>query len=224
MVKRFGFVTLVPFTMLIITVFANISQAQPPPWHAGYYLYDYETKAPLGVYSRIYTISPAVPSNHYLVEWDAIVLSYRYLWWIQTGYVKAPSNFADLRFYSEKWDRNGHRLNFSTSGPAVGGTYTYTIVNTQQAPPNRWDILCRDMSGNVLYGVRISTDPYAPLDLQAFVETSTSSIRVDGSYFSYLSYFNGMSWPFWWRHVSYADFPYIVIEISHYEFKVRGGG
>ncbi|MEM2940745.1 MAG: hypothetical protein QW304_04225 [Thermoproteota archaeon] len=210
---------------ILTTIHINKSYAAPPPWYAGYALWSPPGgTTPWGIHARIYTISPTVPSGHFLVEWDAIVLSYTNTWWIQTGYAKVPSQFSGLKFYSEKNDTYGHRLNFSSTGPTTGETYSYMICTTQQSPPNRWDILIRTMDGRTLYSARISTNPYRPLDFQAMAEMSTSSIRIDNTHFSELSYYDGRSWPHWWRHACKKDFPYNVQETSNYEFYASGGG
>jgi len=77
---------------------------------------------------------------------------------------------------------------------------------------------------NFIFGGDIATVPSTHIDLQAFVETTVTSIPIDGSHFTNLKYFNDPNWYLWSGHSPYDTGPYSVQQISHYEFYANGGG
>jgi len=195
--------------------------SQPNRYYAGYMMYGYETYAPWGVYARIYTINPTVSSGNVFFEWDTVMLSYRDYYWLQLGYNINPQRFSGIRFYYERVDGTGHPIHYDyPTGPSTSVTYSYMIVYVQGGV---WRFCIRDLNGNTLYTTDVSANPYAPRDLQAFAETSDQHIRLDGTHFTYISYYDGRSWPLWNRHVPRQDWPYTLTQVSHYEFYASGG-
>lgn len=220
------------FCTLLLTT--QVQASNSGHLYAGYYLKRYEHYDPYGVRAVINTIDPSVPSGqNFLAEWDTIVLSYRlglYGYWIQLGYLKGWDStyqqFFDYPvYYWEKWDSSGytHRI---PGVPNVSRYITYTI---QYAPigsdPGRYKWIIYDEGAGTKIEGYISVYPYDPRDLQAFVETTTSQIRITCSYFLNLSLtYDGVGWAYWGEHVPEVDPPYTLTEISHHEFMASGGG
>ncbi|MGC9014354.1 MAG: hypothetical protein ACP5KW_08300 [Thermoproteota archaeon] len=210
------------FTAVLCTISPLLAQASR--LYVGYFYFGPPGgNAPWGVYSRILTINPAIPTYYAHLQWVTIMLSYDRYYWLQTGYYKDGTKNNPV-FYWEVFD-SSQKISYKLSiGPTTGATYSYTIVHAQKTDPKLWDFLIRDSSGQTIFNKEISADPYVPIDLQAFVETTTSYINVGGTHFSYLSYYNGQSWLLWNRHAAYVDPPYWLDQVSHYEFKAGGGG
>ncbi|MBS7635090.1 hypothetical protein KEJ34_06340 [Candidatus Bathyarchaeota archaeon] len=68
--------------------------------------------------------------------------------------------------------------------------------------------------------------PNVPVDEQSLVEVyGSTSICITGSHFRNLRVYDPqLYWYYWDRHVPDVDRPYILIEISHREFRAAGGG
>jgi hypothetical protein len=221
--------------LLIYLLFVNIlslADAQTQRWYAGYYYAGREIMAPWGVSGKIYTIDPVVPSWSAMAQWVTVILSYRYSYWLQVGYDKTNSLFHPtyITYYWECVSQRGSYTHQHFSGnpsPAAGSWHSYTIVYAQSSQfPERWIL-------GVDFGTPQTTCdvyPYNPEDLQAFVETTYSRIRIDGSHFKDLSRYTGQGWPYWDRHIAHADNPYSVQPIwradcgYNCEFKAAGGG
>lgn len=205
--------------------FGNIqlAYAQQYRWHAGYLYYGYETYAHEGVYAQIYTINPSVPSNNFIAEWVAIVLSYTYGYWLQVGYDKGT--WGGLTYYYEYRDQYDYDLVPLQSGPNPGTWHSYYIAHPyawgESNNPHEWRFY--------IDATRVATyfaTPYTSRDEQTVVETTTSSIIIDGSHFRELKYPRPRNWfwVYWSRHVPYVNPPYSLVEVSHYEFYANGGG
>lgn len=172
-----------------------------------------------GVYAYVYTIDPTVPNYEAHFQWDTIVLDYDRGYWLQLGYHSNPPYHGRI-FYYEVFDSNGSIHQDLQIAPDTGETYKYIIVYT---PLPNWKFIIRQGTTDI-YSKEVSVDPYYSKDLQAFVETTTSSINIDGTHFSNLMYYTGQAWPYWDRHYPWVDSPYYLEEISHYEFRAGGGG
>jgi len=196
---------------LAILPFAGQVQAATK-LYAGYYFKGYEWNAGKGIDSVIYTINPYVGSGNVLYEWPCVILSYNPLYWIQVGYTKGPATGYTLKYYTEKWDANGHSgVEHLPDGPAAGTSKGY-MIRYNGSPVGKWDLL---IQGQIRKSYIVN--PYVAKDYQAFVE-STFACIIDGSHFSLLRYFDGSSWYYWYTHVRRADYPFWVSEISNYEF------
>jgi len=211
------------FIAIFFTYRGGFVSAQTSSLYAGYYYFGYTGQAPWGLYARIYTIDPFVPIYEGHLQWDAVVLSYERWYWLQLGYNKNPP-YHNRVFYWEVFDSDESTHTDLAISPAIGFWYRYTIVHAQKADFRIWKFLIRDENVNTIFSQEVSANPYAPVDLQCFAETSISSINIDNTHFNYLSYYNGRSWPLWDRHVARADSPYWLQQISHYEFQAGGGG
>ncbi|GBC71960.1 hypothetical protein HRbin02_01749 [Candidatus Calditenuaceae archaeon HR02] len=227
--RLFRYVTVYALLLTLAVMTINPVYAQSR-YYAGYYYYGYETQAPWGVGGKIYTIDTSVPSGPIVAWWVTVILSYRYNYWLQIGYEESNTllHSHPPRYFYECVSRLGYYIhqNFQ-AGPSAGTWHSYQIVYAQSIQyPKRW-ILRIDFGP---YQKECDVDPYAPKDLQAFVETASNSIIIDGTHFKDLSWYSGRSWPLWNRHVSRADSPYSLIPIirsdcgDNCEFRAYGGG
>ncbi|MBS7619677.1 hypothetical protein KEJ21_03420 [Candidatus Bathyarchaeota archaeon] len=119
------------------------------------------------------------------------------------------------KYYVEWRVSGGGGLQKDWGGPTVGSTKHYYI----ELPSSSW------RAG--VSGVFTKTFSYtnSARDYQAYTETSSSEVKIDGTRFSYLSYRQNNDWILWYRHVPNVDNPpYYLIEKSHYEFEAYGGG
>jgi hypothetical protein len=227
----FAVSTVLIFFLLFVDML-SLTDALSTRWHAGYFYAGTEIMAPWGVNGKIYTINPQVPASTTMFQWVTVILSYTYGYWLQVGYDKTNSLFhpTHITYYWECVSRRGsytHRHFSGNPGPAAGSWHSYTIVYAQSSQfPERWIL-------RVDFGTLQTTCdvyPYNPVDLQAFVETTDSRIRIDGSHFKDLNRYAGRSWPYWDRHIAYADNPYSVQPIrrvdcaDNCEFTAAGGG
>ncbi len=205
-------------TLAIATTALSVSDR----CHVGYVYYGYKGRKMYGVAGYIYTINAAVPPREGYCEWVTTILSYNPLYWIQVGYYKGYDTNYVLRYYIEKNDRFGYYNQYLDIGPSAKSSHHYIIAYAfDNNDPNKWVI---EIDHGNTYFQFIYVTPYDAYDVQAFVETSSSSISVSGSHFYDLQYSNGYAWKLWDRHVAYADSPYKIVEISHHEFKAYGGG
>jgi len=218
-------------SILFINTLA-LAEAQSQRWYAGYFYFGTEGLAPHGVYARIYTIDPSVPALHVMFQWVTVVLSYIHSYWLQIGYDKTVNPFhpTHITYYWECVSARGrytHQHFQGNPGPSPASWHSYTIVYAQSSQfPERW-VLRIDLSGPQ---TTCDVFPYNPKDLQAFVETTSSRIKIDGSHFRDLSRYLGRSWLYWDRHVAYWVTPYSVQPIVrrdcgiNCEFRAYGGG
>lgn len=177
-----------------------------------------------GVKGRIKTISPDVPSEHFVAEWITVILDYNPLQWIQTGFLKkAWWIFSIKQFFIEKNDDNGHYSTAVNGGPDTDTRYDYLIVHAMEYDQSKWNLEIKEGT-TVKYSGHLHLDPYAPINLQAMIETTKTNIEIDGSHFQYLRYFTGRTWPYWNGYSVTESSPYEVDEISAYEFEASGGG
>ena len=218
--------------LLLVTILypAGFALASETRWYAGYCYRDPPGGwGPFGVRSKIYTIDPYVPQNEFLCQWVTVVLSYDKKYWIQLGYDKNPPDHGVL-FYWEVYDDTGYVIEFiSDPTPIAGEYYLYLIVSLEENELYKLHIYeTYDSEAGLIWQREISVDPHSAVDLQAFSETTTSDINIDGTHFNGLRYYYaGRNWRLWDRHVPHADDPYWVYEISDYEFyayRTSGGG
>lgn len=198
--------------------------AQPLRYYAGYMIYGPNSNgAPWGIGAQIHTINPTVPYNDIMFEWVTVILSYTNNWWLQVGYHKEPSSFSGLRFYYEVVTDSVITHYHYPTGPSTNARYSYQIVHRSG---NIWNLLVRNSNANTIYDTRVSigSGSYSPQDLQAFAETTTSVIRLDGTHFRCISYYDGRSFPLWNTHVYFFTPPYALTQVFHSEFYASGGG
>ncbi len=222
------------YTLLILEllffIFSPISYVKATSstrYHAGYFYYEDSGPSVEGVQGNIFTIYPHVPWSEICAEWVTIVISYNYNYWVQTGYIHHwiwaiffPILTVD--FYIEENDNNGRSMKYpAIVKPLMDHTYKYKLL---LSGPGEFTYYIYEGTNLICSGI-INTNPYSTQDLQAFVETSVSSIKVDGSHFTYLRYrLTGSQWPLWDRHEPSWDYPYYLDQRGHYEFAVYGGG
>lgn len=218
--KNWIFVTTIStlITASLVTafmVFPVIASAEH--YYAGYYYYGYEdSPPPNGVSADIYTIDSWVTGANFYCQWPSVMLSYRYMYWIQVGYNKGyDTNFA-LKWYIEKIDQNGYEIRWKNS-PLSYNTYHYYLYRS--SGQTYWRV---GVSGQ--FEDIIQPYPYLAIDYQAFSETTTADINIDGTHFTYISYAQGSDWRLWDQHYPRADPPYKIQEMSNYEFTASGGG
>jgi len=210
-------VLLLLLLVAIVTTSPTISYSASTTYYAGYYYYASESwPPPNGVSAAIYTIDKSVSGENFYCQWPTVILSYTNGYWIQVGYFKGYHSGYQLKFYVEKKDSGGHQLWWKTS-PTAGKTYGYYLFL-----PRGTTVWKAGVSGKFEQELQVS--PFTARDYQAFSEMTTKSINIDGTHFTSICYALGTDWRFWDRHVPGANSPYEVIEISHYEFKARGGG
>lgn len=196
-------------------------RASPSRYYAGYYHYNYENPyAEVAVQARIYTIDPNVSGTNFVAEWDTIILSYNPLYWTQLGYSKGSDTDYELDYYREKMDVNGHTLDWLPDAPSPGTYHSYTVhwTGSGYVPDTQYNFYIDGVNQGEYH-----VNPYEPRDHQAFVETTTTQIEIDGSHFKALYVFTGR-WPYWDTHVKWDDNPYTVTEVSDHEFYADGGG
>lgn len=203
---------------------------QEDRFYAGYMYYGYPEggSGRWGVSAYIYTINPYVPVEHFFSNWDMVVVSYTLFYFIQVGYTKWPKQEQNgqLHFFVEKVDFNGHYFSYVDDTPQDGHTYNYEIMGYGPDQPNYYRIIIRKGT-DTKYVRKFWLDPGIPKDLQVFAETTTTAICIDGSHFTYLSYYCGSIWPYWYywdRHKKGETGGYRVVERGHYEFYAYGGG
>jgi len=203
-------------------------------YHAGYLHYNSLTTSYShpGVYAEIYTIDPSVVLSELFAEWVTTILSYQNGYWIQVGYIKCYSmtGTTELRYYVEYMDSTtpNPQIYPLPNGPSAGTWHSYSTRRPYDLPwedpprdnPNEWRFYIDESRVYTLY-----PDPPIPVDEQACAETSNTVINIDGTHFNELRVFDPQNyWLRWITHVKKQDPPYIVTEISHYEFYANGGG
>lgn len=218
------FIALIGFVFLPIV---NVSAASSNRYYSGYYYYGYGGSAPEGVQASIYTKNTGIPPwFEFVAEWDTIIINYNPNYWVQLGYiihwVWIIFPFATVDFYKEKMDSNGRGFSLLLPlKPLFGHTYKYKLLLSGTGEFSYYVY----EGTTTIYSGTISVAQYTTRDLQAFVETTHTNIKIDGSHFTSLKYRqSGSSWPLWNRHYGYRTSPYSLNQISHYEFKASGGG
>jgi len=194
-------------------------------YHAGYY----GNNDPDGIRGDILTIDSYVQKYELFAEWVCVIISYSPHYWVQLGYFKHWSWFwiipyTRFDFYFERvhavWPY--HWMTYSWLLPLIGHTYTYEIKYKFDGF-NSWHYKILE-GQNFIFGGDIASNPSTHIDLQALVESTHTSIQIDGSHYTNLKYFNDPNWYLWSGHSPYDTGPYSVQEISHYEFYANGGG
>ncbi|MGB9718678.1 MAG: hypothetical protein ACPL4E_09630 [Thermoproteota archaeon] len=218
MIEQAIIVTLLIAVLSLICV--TLTTAQGVRYYAGYTFYGYEgTSPPYGVSARIYTINKNVPTGHFYAQWPTIILSYVYGFWVQVGYTKGWDTNYQLTWYAEKNDWNGWEIHWIGT-PSVGATYNYWIERYENS-----DVWVGGVSGYWIWDFG-TLNPNTAVDYQAFSETTTTGINIDGTRFSNLCIlsYNGIDWIPWFRHVPKHDPPYWLTQVSDCEFYAWGGG
>ena len=215
MIKR---VMILSFILISLLFAVQIITASPERYYAGYYYYGTAGyPPPNGVSADIYTINKEVSGENFYAQWPCVILSYAYKYWVQVGYNKGYDSNYQLLWYVEKQDINGYQIIwYKKDSPLSGITYHYYLYQ-----PRGTTIWRAGVTG--YFEQELEVSPYTARDYQAFSETTTQSINIDGTHFLYISYAKGSDWYLWDRHLSRADNPYWVKEISDYEFKAGGG-
>lgn len=211
--------------------FWNIEEvhAQYPHFYAGYKLFSYEEYAGEGVTGTIYTINPYLGYQCDLYESVAVVFSYYYMWGLIFGYGKGhPTDFYVPKYFLSKADSWGYGLIPSSNGPSPGSSHTYYITHPygyeQSDDPTLWEFYVdyTQLFFIHTYGI------YEAKDEQAYVETIGWTPDISGSHFSGLKqlveYRQYWRWRLWSTHQKYESYPYVVTEVSNFEFYANGGG
>ncbi len=187
-------------------------------FYAGYDYYGYEGSGPKGVRANIYCVSPSVPVGHMRSISITTMLSYSPMYWVQIGYTKQNMFWYVIwNFYAERKDSTGYvcpRWGF----PLSGHTYDFRIYKSGNG--YIWKVY--EGSTHLGQGV-LSANPSTPVDLQAKAETSKTSISIGNTHYDTIRSYTGSSWNLWDRHNGWADYPYRIQQISHYEFKAWRG-
>ncbi|TXT59444.1 MAG: exported protein of unknown function [Promethearchaeota archaeon] len=198
--------------------------------HVGYFYYGYNTgnTLPQGLRAEIYLVTNDIPfwTGDWYAEWISVITRYTPTYWVQKGYHRHYNiwGFLVSVYYAEEYDEGGHTLEYL--GAAI---YLWNDFRLVKGSHNRWEAIIYYFSNNQWHFHKSYTlyiSPNDAIDYQAMVETTTTSINIDGSHFRKLRYlYGGTTWSYWSRHEAdpYTD-PYYIDEIKHYEFKAYGGG
>jgi hypothetical protein len=228
------FVLCIALLAFILIPTSNVRADSDDRWYAGYNnTYD----PPQGVKGKIYTIQKNIPwniqCNHFLAEWVGARLNILPKYWIQTGYIGRwwpiipPFWYAIYTdFYIESWDSSGRYFAYLLwLKPIIGHTYTYSVQNGIDIDFHYWGWTVKEGASTIWSGTKW-LDPWYPIYTEARVETTSTSIKIDGSHFSDLRYYNypPSSWPLWQDHNSWPYPPYTTTYVSDYEFYASGGG
>lgn len=184
---------------------------------AGYYYYGSAGSPPSnGVCATIYTINPSVPTGKFVCQWPMVIFSYAYGYYCQVGYVKGSATGYALEYFYQIHNSSGYYTGYTNgSGPSAGSSHTYKISKTNSA--TEWTFY---IDGN-----NVKTTPvFSAVDYQCFSETTSSSININNTHFTYLEYKQVNDWDLWNQHVGGADSPYWLTQTSNYEFYAWGGG
>jgi len=202
------------------------------PWTTGYAFCGFEAFPGPGLKGDIYTIDPAMEGLNNMYESLTIVLSYYNYWWLQWGYMKGWSCIPlfSAKYYYEVWDSihlNPGPMKL-TQGPSPGTWHRYYIMHPFEygecSDPHFWEFY---LEGGALYHYAY-VFPYYAVDQRAYIETSTNTIRIDGSHYKDLSYFieiHYWHWQLWDEHVTIETDPqhYHLNQVSDSEFTAWGG-
>jgi hypothetical protein len=219
------FLLLLSLSTFFFLPVTNARAASNNRYYAGYIGYN----NPQGVKGTIFTEDAPPPLWELFAEWVDIRISYSPNYWIQTGYTEHwiwilfPFIFAiTIDFYLERVDALGHWVTWSILKPIVGHTYTYELYY-EGGGLYPWTCNIYEWQ-NLIWGGDTFTSPAGYLQLQALVETSVTSINIDGSHFTNLKYYDGSNWYLWSSYIPYYTRPYYVQPVHPYEFYASGGG
>ena len=199
----------------------SVRATSPTRYYAGYF----GNNNPDGIRGKILTIDSSVPLGEFFSEWISIGISYSPLYWIQLGYTQRwtwwifpPFPYITLDFYLERQDAYFYWITYCILKPIVGITYTYELYYKEPGP-YAWHFKVCEGQTTIWFGDTF-TNPSSRIDLSAFVETTVTSIDIDGSHFTNLKYYNDPNWYLWSYHTTYNDDdpPYWTESISHHEF------
>jgi len=202
--------------VILSTHYVGLAEAWPTTrYYAGYWYGD--DAYARGTSGSIYTINPSVPSNNFYCQWHSVVISYTYGYWVQLGYNKNSTTNVN-KIYIEVLDSGTPARHVYWYGtPSAGSTHNYLIWrNTGQSS---WT--CTEDSTNLR---TVTPSPYMPVDLQSMSESTTDTgLSINGTHFSYLSFYTGSDWWLW--DVAYADPDpcYTMTYDQYYEFHASGG-
>jgi len=214
------FIILLTLATFFLIPIANVGATSSSRWHAGYAYYGHSSGGfpPRGIMADIYCVSPSVPFGHGMFEWVSVITSYSPAYWVQVGYKKQYTwcfifPCVLWSFYAERMDSTGF-AQYPYGFPLSHHTYNFRIY-LYTSGNYKWYI---KEGSTHLYSGNLIMHCYTPIDLQACAETTTPSISIWTSHFSNIQYYDGRIWYSWRRHIMIADYPYVVQEISHYEF------
>jgi hypothetical protein len=216
--------------VLIVALIVGIVKTvygQQNRWYAGYYLYDDEGDGYSGVRGRLFTINPTVSGQNFIAEWVSIVLQYYPInYWLQVGYTKGYDTNMQLKYFWEIDDSYGYRIGYSVGGPNPSSLHYYYMSHPYDLGDSDWVQEWRFYVDSDVIGADL-VDPYIAIDQEAFVETTSSNIVINGSHFQSLSYLTNdhyWHWALWYTHVEYWNSPYSLVQTHDYEFYANGGG
>lgn len=185
-------------------------------YYAGYY-YGNDAYS-CGTSGEIYTINPSIPDNNFYCQWNTVVISYTYDYWVQLGYNKNTTTNVN-KVYIEVLDSGSPTRHVYWYGtPSSGSTHNYLIYRT--SGQSSWT--CTEDS---TFLKTVYPSPYSPVDLQSFSESTTNTgLSIDGTHFSYISFYTGSDWWLWDDYNPNASACYTLTQNSEYEFHASGGG
>lgn len=217
------FLLLLSISTFVFLPIVNVRADSGNRYYAGYF----GNNNPQGVKGTIFTEDAPPPTWEVFAEWVDIQISYSPLYWVQLGYTEQwiwaiffP--VITINFYLEKQDSINRWSAICVLKPIVGHTYTYELYY-QTGGIYPWHFKVWEWSNLIWQGETI-TSPSGYVDLQAFVETSLTSINIDGSHFTNLKYYTGSNWYLWDSYTPYSTPPYYVQQVHAYEFYAGGGG
>ena len=217
------FLFLLSLSTFVFLPISNVQAVSSTRYHAGYYGHN----NPQGVKGTIFTEDSPPPIWELFAEWVNIRISYAPNYWVQLGYqehwiwlIFFP--IVTIDFYFERNDVTGRYASISFLKPVVGHTYKYTIYY-QTGGLYCWHFNVYEWQ-NLIWGGDTVTNPQGYIGIEAFVETSVTSINIDGSHFSSLKYYTGSDWYLWTSYTPHSTGPYAVQPVYPYEFYAWGGG
>ncbi len=124
-----------------------------------------------------------------------------------------PANGVRATIYTinkDVYDSNGYNI-YWHGQPTGGSTYNYYI--NRSTGSSTWTL-----GVDSQFSRNITPSPYSPVDYQAFCETTTSDIDIDGTHFTSLQTKSGNDWNSWNTHLGRSDIPYTITQTSDTEF------
>jgi len=212
--------------LVLLLVVVPLTSSDPARYYAGYYYLGHEGAYGAALYGEIYTIDPYVPSGNFIAEWITIILEYDpAMYWVQMGYIKGHPYHPEMTYYVERNDMDQYDIVFLSSAPSAGEWHSYYIEWPYGLGEPIDETVYRFYIDSNLVWTFYDVNPSMVQDYQAFVETTTGEICINGSHFRELIYYEEPDRPSYWEtHIRRADDPYWVVEISDYEFYAYGGG
>jgi len=213
--------------ILLLAVVPSIL-SEPARYYAGYQYLGHEGAYGAALYGEIYTIDPYTPKDYYMLEWITIILKYSPLYWVQLGYARGyiANVYLDVpHYYIERNDADQYNFIILPIGPRKGEWHSYYIEWPYGLGEPVDITIYRFYIDSHLVWTLNDVNPSMVNDYQAFVETTTGEICIDGSHFRELIYYEEPNRPSYWEtHIPRFTRPYSLIEVSHYEFYAYGGG